>query len=111
MITLSIDQTIRLVLERGVDVRLVDAQLRYWGPRLAPGDPFTVALAVHRDELTRADGVGGLQRFDVGHSLDQGHRSRGDLAQRADHLGMTLMADEKDMPARGDQPFGLAMYL
>ena len=53
MIVLAIDQLVRLVLERGVDVRLVDGSLRYRGPRLAPGDPLAVALAAHCDELIR----------------------------------------------------------
>ncbi len=43
--------------------------------------------------------------------LDQGHRARRQLAERADHLGMVGMADQEDFAAALEMDRGLAMHL
>ena len=40
-------------------------------------------------------GIGDLERGDIRLGLDQGHRARRDLAERADDLGMAGVADEQ----------------
>src|SRR3546814_14487913 len=51
------------------------------------------------------------QRGDIVDRFDQRHRAVGQLAQRADDLGMAGMADEDDVPAPLARALGLAMDL